>query len=110
MELLTKLITMQITITATLTEEQIYVLAKQKWYNTTLVTYNPKEDGTFDIVETKNPTSMADFVKNVYEWVIKNDATSVFVEYARQQKEEQRIAEENAIRENVNNAITSETK
>ena len=54
-----------------------------------------------------NPQSKEDFIRQVYEGIILSDATREFISYTTRQKEEARIAEENAIRESVANSITS---
>ena len=84
---------MKITVTATLNEEQIDILAKQKGY----------QESTNDYT---NPQSKEDFIRQVYEGIILADATREYIWYANRQKEEARIAEENAIREQVAQSIT----
>lgn len=80
---------MNITITASLTEEQIDIISAQKWYN------------------SDSELSKSEFIKNVYESLIINDATNIFIDYSRKQLEETRLAEENAIREQVKASISS---
>lgn len=93
---------MKITISATLTTEQIDILAKQKGYQDTI------SSGVIpDIVEIPNPQSKADFIRQVYEGIILGDATREYISFANRQKDEARIAEENAIREQVSQSITS---
>jgi len=93
---------MKITVTATLNEEQIDILAKQKGYQDTIYTWNIGET-----IESLNPQSKEDFIRQVYEGIILGDATREYINYSTRQKEEARIAEENAIREQVANSITS---
>jgi len=94
---------MIITISATLTSEQIDILAKQKGYQDTIsVTWQEQA-----IVQVANPQSKEDFLRQVYEGIILTDATREFISYTTRQKEEARIAEENAIREQVASSITS---
>lgn len=80
---------MNITITASITEDQLDIISSQKWYNS----------------DSELPKS--EFIKNVYESLIINDATNIFIEYSRKQSEETRLAEENAIREQVKASISS---
>lgn len=80
---------MNITITASLTEEQLDIISAQKWYN------------------LDSELSKSEFIKNVYESLIINDATNIFIDYSRKQLEETRLAEENAIREQVKSSISS---
>ena len=80
---------MNITITASLTEDQLDIISRQKWYN------------------LDSELSKSEFIKNVYESLIINDATNIFIDYSRKQLEETRLAEENAIREQVKSSISS---
>lgn len=80
---------MNITITASLTEDQLDIISIQKWYN------------------LDSELSKSEFIKNVYESLIINDATNIFIDYSRKQLEETRLAEENAIREQVKASISS---
>lgn len=79
---------MIITISATLNEEQIDILAKQKGYQEGSVT---KED----------------FIRKVYESLIISDASLEFIRHSEFVKESQKQAEEKAIREQVAQSITS---
>lgn len=91
---------MQITITATLSPEQIDILAKQKGYEEII--------GVGVIPENvPNPQSKEDFIRKVYESIILNDATREFLTYSTNLKEQARILEETAIREQVIGSITS---
>ena len=54
-----------------------------------------------------NPQSKADFIRQVYEGIINADASMEIIKFFNKQKEEARIAEENAIREQVAKSITS---
>lgn len=94
---------MKITISATLIPEQIDILAKQKGYQETIST--PWDGHT--IIQVQNPQSKEDFIRQVYEGIILGDATREYIAYSNRQKEEARIAEENAIREQVTQSITS---
>lgn len=96
---------MIITISATLTDEQIDTLAQVKGYSSKIS--NLGENG---IVETDNPVSPADFIRSVYEAMIVNDATSVFSNSLRTTMAEQVRVQEEAIRESVQSSITSTIK
>lgn len=86
---------MQITVTATFpTQEQIDILANMKGYSDTIF-WEP------------NTQSKEDFLRQVYEGIIIADATKEFVRNSQINKEAERIAEENAIREQVISSITS---
>lgn len=93
---------MIITISATLNEEQINILANQKWYSNTTT-----ELVEWEIININNTQSKEDFIRKVYESIIINDATREYISYSIRQKEESRIVEENAIREQVAQFITS---
>lgn len=93
---------MIITISATLNEEQINILANQKWYSNTTT-----ELVEWEIININNTQSKEDFIRKVYESIIINDATREYISYSIRQKEESRIVEENAIREQVAQSITS---
>lgn len=80
---------MKITITASLTEEQINVLSMMKNYNTD--SNQPKWD----------------FIRELYEWMISRDASFEYMRYAKMQREQEELAEENAIREQVEASISS---
>ena len=95
---------MIITISANLTTEQIEILAKQKGYQDTILVQSIETWFNESII---NPQSKEDFIRQVYEWIILADATREFLSYTNKQKEEARIAEENAIREEVAQSITS---
>ncbi len=119
---------MQITITATLTEEQVSILATVKWYQPTVTITEQKEvltdeieiiDGVFTPTWKKitsiqdiqtiiqNPQSRADFIAEQYNRLISTDAENEYIRYAKKQREESEQAEENAIREQVKASISS---
>lgn len=86
---------MQITVTATFpTQEQVDILANMKWYSDTIF-WEP------------NLQSKEDFLRQVYEGIIIADATKEFVKNSQINKEAERIAEEQAIRDQVASTITS---
>lgn len=93
---------MQITFTATLTSEQIFILAKQKGYSDTISTVD-----NWEIIDTPNPVTAEEFIKQVYTSLIINDATDCFLRHINQQKEQERIEQENLIRTQVSESITS---
>ncbi len=119
---------MQITITATLTEEQVSILATVKWYQPTVTITEQKEvltdeieiiDGVFTPTWKKitsiqdiqtiiqNPQSRADFIAEQYNRLISTDAENEYIRYAKKQREEAELVEENAIREQVKASISS---
>lgn len=97
---------MTITITATLTPEQIDILSKQKGYQDTISAMSEDPEST-ETIQVPNPQTKSDFIRQVYEGIILGDATREYISFANRQKDEARIAEENAIREQVAQSITS---
>ena len=119
---------MQITITATITEEQVSILATVKWYQPTVTITEQKEvltdeieiiDGVFTPTWKKitfiqdiqtiiqNPQSRADFIAEQYNRLISTDAENEYIRYAKKQREDAELAEENALREQVKASISS---
>lgn len=89
---------MKITISAILDETQIAILATQKGYQDTILSGEDR---------IPNTQSKEDFIREVYEGTILTDATREFVSFSNKQKEEARIEEEKAIREQVRASISS---
>ncbi len=119
---------MNITITATLTEEQVEILSNMKGYQPTITITEQKEvltdeieiiDGVFTPTWKKitsiqdiqtiiqNPQSRADFIAEQYNRLISTDAENEYIRYAKKQREEAELVEENAIREQVKASISS---
>jgi hypothetical protein len=114
-----------ISISATPSDEYIHILATQKGYQDTVQAPVEKEEsyesciwldgveipaGTRTITvweNVNNPQSKEDFLRQVFEGIIKNDVSIELIRHNNQMKEEARIAEENAIREAVASSITS---
>lgn len=93
---------MKITITAELTDEQVQIVSSQKWYSETTT-----ELQDWVLVEIPNSATREEFIKSVYESMIKNDAKGVFIAYANQSREEERQQEEQAIQALIDSSITS---
>lgn len=91
---------MIIIITASLTEEQALILAKEKWYSETITNIN---------FETEiNPQTPWEFLKSVYENMIIEDSTKEFMKYKeRTYIEEQRKQMEIETRNEVVAGISS---
>jgi len=115
---------MKITITATLTEEELSILAYNKGYVNTITEYEdvetPYEAYTIwgidhpawvyivqKPVEKSNPQTPQDYVRQVYEGIIIADATNIFTEYRSVKLKEQQKLLEEAVRESVTSSITS---
>lgn len=91
---------MIITISANLSPEEVQIISAIKGYSPTVAV-------TFWEPEVENPQSREDFVRQVYESMIKTDAKSVFLEYIRVQRQEADRLEDEAISKNIDNAISS---
>lgn len=98
---------MIITISATLTEEQINILAQTKGHQSTVIKSQEQEDGTFKDVEIPNGISASDFIRSVYESMIVNDVTNVFLAKSREAMAEQIRTAEEEIRTIISSSITS---
>ena len=115
---------MKITLTATLTDEEIEILASAKWYEKIIIEYEeietPYEAHTIweikypawvsiskNTVEKENPQTASDYIRQVYEGIIIADATKVFTEYRTKQIKEQIILTEQEVRDWVTSSITS---
>lgn len=94
---------MIIAIKASLTDEQAIILASTKWYSSTITVL----DGNTVVSEQTNPETPFDFLKRVYEQMIVEDATKGFIAHSERAIAEQKLAEENAIRESVISSIVS---
>lgn len=98
---------MKLSITATLTEEEVIILAKQKWWNETIIDSNFDENQNIVHTEKLNPLTASEFIVNVYQSMIVQDATKVFTEYRTQELKQQIAQTENIVTEQVTQAITS---
>ena len=106
-------------------QEYIDILATQKGYQEKIMTPVEKEE-SFDtytwidgvevpagtrkvqvMEEVTNPQSKLDFLRQVYEWMLANDASTEIIRFRNKMTETDRIAKENAIREAVAKSITS---
>lgn len=98
---------MEITITATLTDEKALQLAKEKWYQDKI--YTIIDSTVFPVIteEIDNPETIWEFLKKVYDNLFINDVTQVFLNVSNRELEEQKRQQEELIRQNVTNSITS---
>ena len=97
-----------ITITAPVTPEELVILSDMKGYQPTVsITEDtiPTLDSVYTVVP--NPVSREEFVATQCRGLIVEDATKEYVRYAKKQREEAELAEENAIREQVKASISS---
>jgi len=102
---------MKLSITATLTEEEVIILAQEKWWSPTVTETKEKiEEWVFawyETIEISNPITAEQFIVNVYQSMIVQDATKVFTEYRTQELKQQIAQTENIVTEQVTQAITS---
>ncbi len=91
---------MIITISATLTDEKVLLLAKEKWYQEVI-------NNIPDILEIPNPETAGEFLKRVYENMIIEEVTTNFIRITDRGNMTLRQEEEKAIRDEVIASITS---
>lgn len=102
---------MKLSITATLTDEELAIIANAKWYQSKV--FLAKEwvvsdtHSMDDYYEKDNPQSAQDFVVSVYQAMIINDATKLFTEYRTQELKEQIAQTEQIVKQGVESVITS---
>lgn len=97
---------MLLSISATLTEEEILILATAKW-RSNKKNINKNDNWVITIIEVNNDISASEFIVNVYQSMIVQDATRIFTEYRTQELKEQITQTENVVTEQVTQAITS---
>lgn len=95
--------TMKLSITASLTEEEILIIAKSKWWD--FVIWKPNEEWIMETID--NPQTPQDFIIAVYQSMIVADATRVFTEYRTQELKDQITQTEEAVKIQVTESITS---
>lgn len=98
---------MKLSITATLTEEEVIILAKNKWWNETIIDSNFDENQNIVHTEIPNPQTASEFIINVYQSMIIQDATRMFTEYRTQELKEQIKLTEETVQNQVTEAIIS---
>ena len=96
---------MQISISCTLTEEEALILAKEKGYTEIIGTITDNTAIPFVITESPNPQSPYNFLKNVYENMIKEDAKRLFIAYDDRLNIDKKIAREQLLKDMVDNAF-----
>lgn len=103
---------MKLTISVTLIEEEVLILAKEKWRTETInvVTNTETLEGSLPVItseEVSNPQTAEQFIVSVYQAMIANDATQVFTKYRTQALKDQIAQTEQLIRQDVETAIIS---
>lgn len=96
---------MQITISSTLTEEQALILAKEKGFVETIDTVTDTTTNPMTFITSQNPQSPFDFLKNVYENMIKEDAKKLFIAYDDRINIDKKIAREQLLKDMVDAAF-----
>ena len=96
---------MQISITSTLTEKQAFILAKEKGYSdtVTVITNDLVVPKAFETIH--NTQSPFDFLKAVYEEMIKTDAKRLFIAYDDRLNIDKKIAREQLLKDMVDDAF-----
>ena len=98
---------MQITVTATLTEEQAIILATEKGYSPTITQIVDNTTMPFVTEDVVNPQSHYEFIKNVYENMIKEDAAKVYIAYDDKENIGKKMAREAYLKNMVASSISS---
>lgn len=96
---------MQISISCTLTEEEAMVLAKEKGYIETIDTITDTTTNPMTFVSSPNPQSPYDFLKAVYENMIKDDAKTLFIRIDDRLNIDKKIAREQILKDMVDAAF-----
>lgn len=98
---------MQISINSELTNEQALILAKEKGYQETVNIII--DDTVYPCITEQqvNPQSPFDFLKNVYENMIKDDAKTLFIRIDDRLNVDKKIAREQLLKDMVDAAFVS---
>lgn len=96
---------MKLTISATLTDEQVLILAKAKWRSEKV--WVGESDDMSTKVEVNNPQTASDFVVAVYQSMIVDDATKIFTDYRTEELKKQIAQTWELVKTDVTSAITS---
>ena len=97
---------MIITITANLTEEQALILAKEKGWSNTISTHDMTTE-PISIVTVPNPQTVGEFLSNVYQAMVKNDAERIYISIFNQNRDIENEAARQMIRDQVATSISS---
>ena len=104
---------MAITITASLTNEQAFILANEKGYQETITTFTPT-DGVNEMgmpngetTTSLNTESPFEFLKRVYEAMVVADAQKHYLEYDKRLESEARRLADEKIKADVVASISS---
>lgn len=98
---------MQISIISTLTEEQALILAKEKGYSQTIPNAIDTTVIPYIYEQITNPQSPFDFLKNVYENMIKEDAKKLFIAYDDRLNIDKKLAREQIVKDMVDAAFVN---
>lgn len=102
---------MKITITASLTDEQALILAKRMWYSEEIIwAILDEETWLSSNGMIKNPQTPFDFIKNVYEQMVANDAARHFIAYNDEKNQAIWEEEDQTIKQEVFSSITSKVE
>lgn len=91
---------MIIAISQNFTEEETLIISNLKGYSP----FIPVGPGDPDI---ENPESREEFLRKIYDAMVKNDKKNTLFEHARIQRQESERLENDSISKNVDNSITS---
>jgi len=98
---------MILSITATLTEEEIIILAKEKWRQETISTGDFDENQNIIQTELPNPLTASDFIVSMYQAIIVNDIAKIFVAKQTEELKEQILLTTTTINDTVSSTVTA---
>ena len=99
--------TMLITISATLTEEQALILAKEKGWSDTTSQVIDSSVVPFVLETIPNTQTVGEFLSNVYQAMVGNDASRIYLEVFNRRIAEENEANREAIKEQIAWAMSS---
>jgi len=97
---------MIITVTANLTEEQALILAKEKGWSDTISSHDMTTE-PISIVTVPNTQTVGEFLSNVYQAMVKNDAERIYISVFNQNRDLENEAARQMIRDQVATSISS---
>lgn len=98
---------MIITISAKLTEEQALILAKEKGWSDTTSQVIDSSVIPFIFETIPNPQSVWEFLSNVYQSMIGNDASRIYLDVFNRRIDEENELNREAIKEQITWAMSS---
>ena len=98
---------MIITVTANLTEEQAVLLATEKGWSSTITQALDTTAMPFTTETIPNTQTVGEFLSNVYQAMVKNDAERIYISVFNQNRDVENEASRQMIRDQVATSISS---